>query len=657
MADDDDDEEEEDRIDVFTGCEFDDDDRVTHLHGDCYTTEGNAINMLNVYWGDEKYVPQMVKDLFAMQNAVPFMATYERTVQEINQMGFWLHCQGCNKKDEVPQIAVMRVVRQLLDDDTKRRFRKYKDNAIARIARKYQSQRYGFIECVKCIDATKFDGLATTIKGADAYADLGTYDGRHRDEDCQDHGETNLLNNVENMYRCTTCKHIFCSKCKVGYLTQLDEAALAITDTDEGSATTTTKPRPKSHNYVRCEEALRLTRSAVNEDALLAELTSVLCTKCKLHVHKIEGCNHMMCRCGHHFCYICGKDWVLHSGTDMGCQFDTPELSRKREEREKKVNEIIAARHKLDAVQFEEYMKGIGKQLVELGISMMLLQSKVNTALKKMVLFSNDVPKDMLHVAFDLSVEDMSFRSEFERKTLPGAIEHIYHGIDIYRERERVAKNKFGASATVSNNNKDGKDTETLTAYFHGAFTYDYSEAKPIMQHIIDFGKTVSERLPGTRLMVTADTLPSKILYHFYFSRGEHCVDQDFMIGADRVNDDARKHLDILRTASLQLVKAMQYLEEQTTGVIPPPPLPPHFPPPSAATNTSSSSPGIPPTLKRQQPEDSDNDNDDDDDDEDESDNSNPQLSQQHIDEDANHDFTAQLLRQFPRPSIDYAKK
>ena len=26
-------------------------------------------------------------------------------------------------------------------------------------------------------------------------------------------------------------------------------------------------------------------------------------------IERSQGCNHMTCRCGHQFCYICGKDW------------------------------------------------------------------------------------------------------------------------------------------------------------------------------------------------------------------------------------------------------------------------------------------------------------------------------------------------------------
>ena len=30
------------------------------------------------------------------------------------------------------------------------------------------------------------------------------------------------------------------------------------------------------------------------------------CNRCKFIVEKSQGCDHMTCRCGYEFCYICG---------------------------------------------------------------------------------------------------------------------------------------------------------------------------------------------------------------------------------------------------------------------------------------------------------------------------------------------------------------
>eukprot|EP00056_Hartaetosiga_gracilis_P003901 m.69420 g.69420 ORF g.69420 m.69420 type:complete len:533 (+) comp11625_c0_seq1:185-1783(+) len=34
------------------------------------------------------------------------------------------------------------------------------------------------------------------------------------------------------------------------------------------------------------------------------------CRKCKNHIEKNQGCNHMTCRCGHEICWCCGGDYV-----------------------------------------------------------------------------------------------------------------------------------------------------------------------------------------------------------------------------------------------------------------------------------------------------------------------------------------------------------
>lgn len=46
------------------------------------------------------------------------------------------------------------------------------------------------------------------------------------------------------------------------------------------------------------------------------------CPKCSLAVTKNDGCNHMTCRCGHQFCWICRREWNDCGGTYKCNKFD-----------------------------------------------------------------------------------------------------------------------------------------------------------------------------------------------------------------------------------------------------------------------------------------------------------------------------------------------
>lgn len=48
------------------------------------------------------------------------------------------------------------------------------------------------------------------------------------------------------------------------------------------------------------------------------------CPFCKMWVEKTMGCNHMSCRCGKDFCYLCGKPMDMRKGHQ--CQGKQPRI-------------------------------------------------------------------------------------------------------------------------------------------------------------------------------------------------------------------------------------------------------------------------------------------------------------------------------------------
>ena len=59
------------------------------------------------------------------------------------------------------------------------------------------------------------------------------------------------------------------------------------------------------HEGKTCDEA-------IDEDYLKYETEVVVkhCPKCDWKIEKNEGCNHIHCRCGHHFCWLCRSNYV-----------------------------------------------------------------------------------------------------------------------------------------------------------------------------------------------------------------------------------------------------------------------------------------------------------------------------------------------------------
>jgi len=88
---------------------------------------------------------------------------------------------------------------------------------------------------------------------------------------------------------CWMCRTIFCSKCLGAHSTKL-----TCKQFKDGV-------KEKDVEFERLEK--------LNEE--WKRNNTKVCPKCKANFQKIEGCDHITCKCGHHFCYRCGANWDM----------------------------------------------------------------------------------------------------------------------------------------------------------------------------------------------------------------------------------------------------------------------------------------------------------------------------------------------------------
>ncbi|XP_015948237.2 E3 ubiquitin-protein ligase RSL1 [Arachis duranensis] len=97
-------------------------------------------------------------------------------------------------------------------------------------------------------------------------------------------------NEVVTCSECPHCHRLFCARCRVAW-----------------------------HAGMECGEFMSLNENErEKEDLMVINLAKAKrwrrCSKCRIYVEKNEGCSHISCRCGHHFCYACGKPWNQYHG-------------------------------------------------------------------------------------------------------------------------------------------------------------------------------------------------------------------------------------------------------------------------------------------------------------------------------------------------------
>mmetsp|Transcript_12257 Transcript_12257/g.27806 ORF Transcript_12257/g.27806 Transcript_12257/m.27806 type:complete len:608 (+) Transcript_12257:108-1931(+) len=99
-----------------------------------------------------------------------------------------------------------------------------------------------------------------------------------------------------------------------------------------------------AHPGLTCKEAKNSRKDSAVEQQLqeLADKKGWRrCGKCGVMVQLSGGCNHMTCRCGHHFCYACGKAWFRDDGERL-CTCDLFEHENLLEEENRQVRNIEA---------------------------------------------------------------------------------------------------------------------------------------------------------------------------------------------------------------------------------------------------------------------------------------------------------------------------
>lgn len=76
------------------------------------------------------------------------------------------------------------------------------------------------------------------------------------------------------------------------------------------------------HRPATCDDMRSWRRYCSAEGANIAFILvrTKRCPKCHRDIEKNGGCNHMTCKCGHQFCWVCGYDWASHSGDFYSCK-------------------------------------------------------------------------------------------------------------------------------------------------------------------------------------------------------------------------------------------------------------------------------------------------------------------------------------------------
>jgi len=74
------------------------------------------------------------------------------------------------------------------------------------------------------------------------------------------------------------------------------------------------------------------------------------CDQCGSMVQLAHGCHHMTCRCGHHFCYKCGRTWMNQEGAVVKqCECDLWNEENLVEETQRRADLVQRLEHRVVA--------------------------------------------------------------------------------------------------------------------------------------------------------------------------------------------------------------------------------------------------------------------------------------------------------------------
>ncbi|KAK0730731.1 hypothetical protein B0H67DRAFT_48477 [Lasiosphaeris hirsuta] len=122
-----------------------------------------------------------------------------------------------------------------------------------------------------------------------------------------------LREGTANSAKCRKCHTKTCVACRGKFhFGSCSSAALAMATAKRGASTAGSGVSKRETEAERTARAARVVeiRRRRGEEAF-KKLASAMrwkpCPECKRVVEKVEGCNHIVCTCGCHWCYRCGK--------------------------------------------------------------------------------------------------------------------------------------------------------------------------------------------------------------------------------------------------------------------------------------------------------------------------------------------------------------